>query len=879
MEAKCPEQPLYQLTAEQVAAALAVDVSQGLSEEEVLRRRERFGPNQLQQKGRKTILQMFGEQFKSFMILVLLAAALVSGLLGEWADTAIIAAIVVLNAVMGVVQENKAENSLAALNRMSAPHCKLLRQGQVQVHESWEIVPGDVVVLETGDAVPADLRLVESVNLQIQEAALTGESLPEEKDAAWLTQEEQPLGDRLNLAFASSLVTYGRGRGVAYRTGMETEVGQIATLIQQGGQTETPLKRRLEHLGKVLGLATLVICLILFGVGLLYGRPPLEIFFIAVSLAVAAIPEGLPAIATIVLALGVQRMVKRNAIIRTLPAVETLGSATVICSDKTGTLTQNKMTVRQFWTGDQQGEAAQASREQEGQRLLLNAALLCNDARRDEEGHQVGDPTETALLVWGEETGLRQQQAEQEAPRVMELPFDSVRKRMTTAHQEEEGYRVYCKGGVDEVLSVCGQIWRDGKPQPLDDAARQAVAAANQELAAAALRVLALATGPVKSLPATGEELEQDLVFLGLAGMIDPARPEAAVAVQTCRRAGIKPVMITGDHKLTAVAIARDLGILQEEREAISGAELERLSDEQLAAQVRDFAVYARVSPAHKVRIVEAWQQRGQVVAMTGDGVNDAPALKRADIGAAMGITGTEVAKEAADMVLTDDNFATIVSAVEEGRRIFDNILKSVQFLLSCNLGEILTLFVATLLNWAAPLLPIHLLWVNLVTDSLPALALGVDPAEPNIMDRQARVSRSLFTPGMLWRVAYQGVMVGGLTLIAFLIGRQDSLIMGQTMAFAVLAFSQLFHALNLRSHRRSVFRTGLKGNRYLGYALLAAVALMLLVMEVPGINTLFKLESPNLGHWLVILGLSVLPVVIVELFKLLRINQWRDEK
>ena len=881
------ETHFYQLSAEQTAQTLQVDAAQGLSDAEAKARQARFGPNALEEKARKTVWQMFIEQFKSFMILILLIAALISGLLGEWADTIIIAAIVVLNAIMGVIQENKAENSMAALKKMSAPHCKLLRDGHVRVHEAVEIVPGDIVILETGDYVPADLRLLEAVNLQIQESALTGESVPSEKRINTLEAGDISLGDRHNMAFSSSLVTYGHGIGVATAIGMETEVGKIATMIQSADATETPLKRRLEQLGKVLGIATLVICAVIFGVGLLYGKNPFDIFLTAVSLAVAAIPEGLPAIATIVLAIGVQRMAKHNAIIRTLPAVETLGSASVICSDKTGTLTQNVMTVKKLYAGQGFKDIENLDAKDPDLQQLLLGGLLCNDSRHGEDGRAIGDPTETALMVVAESAGFAKENMEQLMPRKAEVPFDSDRKLMTTVHAYNNGlgghYRVYTKGAVDELLAISKQVLVDGKCQPLTMADMEMIRDANRDMAAAALRVLAVAYKDIATLPAEGEEsaLESDLVFIGLEGMIDPPRPEAAAAVRVCRAAGIKPVMITGDHKITAMAIARQLGILKEDKEAISGTDLNKLNDDQLTASIGDYSVYARVSPEHKVRIVDAWQRRGQVVAMTGDGVNDAPALKRADIGAAMGITGTDVAKEAADMVLTDDNFATIVSAVGEGRRIFDNILKCVQFLLSCNVGEILTLFIATMLNWESPLLPIHLLWVNLVTDSLPALALGVDPAVEGIMQRKVRLNNSLFSKGMVWRIIYQGVMVGGLALLAFVIGSRDSVVMGQTMAFAVLAFSQLFHSFNVRSNRFSVFHhggSGFKGNRSLLGALAISAVLMLLVMEIPGLNTIFHLESPDLAHWGYILLLSLAPIVVVDIFKRLGLNDFAEE-
>lgn len=865
----------HALSHEDAAKLLETDISQGLSDEEVVRRREIFGLNTLEGKKRKTVFSMFIEQFKSFMILVLLVAAAISAALGERADAIIIAAIVVLNAIMGVVQENKAENALEALKKMSAPHCKLLRNGKVSIHAVAEIVPGDIVVLDTGDYVPADLRLFETVNLQIEEAALTGESVPVSKEAAELISEEASLGDRYNMAFSSSLVTYGRGQGIVAFTGMHTQVGKIATMIQQVDATETPLKRRLENLGKVLGVAVLIICAAMFLVGKLYGKDTFEMFLTAVSLAVAAIPEGLPAIATIVLALGVQRMAQQNAIIRTLPAVETLGSATVICSDKTGTLTQNRMTVKRVYTLQGQEDPEKLAHMDDTMKLLLLGGLLCNDSRYGEDGAPIGDPTEIALLNVAEEAGLSQEAYEKAMPRVMELPFDSQRKLMTTVHKTDKHFQVFTKGAIDELLAICKGCRKGNEILPLNEALIEEIREQNRGMALGALRVLGLAYKELDQLPAQEESnsLEGELIFVGLFGMIDPPRPEAGEAVHICRHAGIKPVMITGDHKLTAMAIGRDLGIIEDESEALSGVELDKLSQEELTRNIEKYAVFARVSPEHKVRIVDAWQTRGQVVAMTGDGVNDAPALKRADIGAAMGITGTDVAKEAADMVLTDDNFATIVHAVKEGRRIFDNILRSVQFLLSCNVGEVLALFTATILNWSMPLLPIHLLWVNLVTDSLPAMALGVEKPEENVMDRPPVIRKSLFSPAMVWRILYQGIMIGALTLIAFTWGNRESLELGRTMAFSVLALSQLFHAFNLRFHSQSIFRGKGSRNPYLYGAFLISALLTVGVVEIPFIADIFHLISPDWIHWGQILLLSVTPIVVVELFKLLKIN------
>ena len=831
---------------------------------------------------------MYIDQFKDFMIIVLIIAAVISGFLGELTDAVVILMIVILNAVLGVVQENKAEESLAALKRMSAPSAKVLRNGRYDVIPARMLVPGDVVILETGDLVPADIRITKALNLKVQEAALTGESVPVEKDIEPLSMKNVPLGDRVNMGYSGSLVTYGRGEGIVVGTGMDTEVGKIAKMIQSVEEVETPLKKKLQALGKVLGIAALAICAVIFIVGVAYGKEIFEMFLTSVSLAVAAIPEGLPAIATIVLAIGVQRMVKRNAIVRRLPSVETLGSATVICSDKTGTLTLNKMTVeRLFYNSRVHSVNKDTEPLDSGEhfRLLVTAGVLCNDSKlKETDGGIValGDPTETALVDLGLKVGINKEQLEASQPRVDEVPFDSKRKLMTTVHALESHYRVYTKGAVEELLKISDSILLDGKVVKLEQQYRDAIIKTNEEMARDALRVLGMAYKDIWDLSrGSGEQAyENGLTFIGMMGMIDPPRPEAKEAVALCKRAGIKPVMITGDHSVTAVAIARDLGILTEGEEAVTGAELEDISDQDLEERIDRISVYARVSPEHKVRIVKAWQARGQVVAMTGDGVNDAPALKIADIGAAMGIVGTDVSKEASDMVLTDDNFATVVAAVEEGRVIFANILKAIQFLLSCNVGEILTLFVATMLNWHEPLLPIHILWVNLVTDSLPALALGVDPAEKNIMDRKPRnPEKNIFDKGMITRIVYQGIMVGALTLAAFVFGSQRSLEAGRTMAFTVLALSQLVHAFNVRSNRQSVFKVGLLSNRYLLGAVVLSALLVFAVLEVPLLASMFKVTALGAAEWKMVGALSLAPVVVVEAVKLLGLNTTGGEQ
>ena len=890
----------FSKSGEDVAKFFETDMIKGLSSEQVEEKRSVYGTNEIVSKNKKSIAKMILEQFQDFMIIILIIAAVISGIVGQsngegFTDSIIILVIVILNAVIGVIQELKAQKSLESLKNLSAPHSKVIRDGKLQDLESKYLVPGDIVVLETGDYVPADLRLIEAVNLKTQEAALTGESLPVEKTTEKIDKEDIGIGDRLNQAFSSSLVTYGRGKGIVVSIGMQTEVGKIATMLDSVDDSETPLSRRLEALGKTLGIAALVICLVIFAVGsFVHGREIFEMFMTAVSLAVAAIPEGLPAISTIVLSIGVQRMVKRNAIIRTLPSVETLGSATVICSDKTGTLTQNKMTVEKiFYNNEIFGVEEKKYNVDDHLRLLMNSMILCNDTKVTKEGEEfklAGDPTETALVDLGIKLNMLKTTMDDENPRVEEIPFDSERKLMSTVNNTNQGLFVYTKGGVDEILSKCSKIYLDNQEMTLSAENINYIKQVNEEMAKGALRVLAMAYKRVDKVPTRNEmnNLESELVYIGMVGMIDPARPEAKEAVEKCKTAGIKPVMITGDHKVTAMAIAKDIGILENESEAITGSELEKMPQEELEKNVKNYSVYARVSPEHKVRIVKAWQSQGEVVAMTGDGVNDAPALKTADIGAAMGIVGTDVAKEAADVVLTDDNFATIVSAVEEGRRIYDNILKAVQYLLSSNIGEIIVLFVATMFGWLAePLLPIHILWINLVTDSLPALALSVDPAEKDIMKRKARKDKNIFSKGMTFRVIYQGIMVGILTLLAFCIGcrfdfaslaNPEVAMTAQTMAFAVLAMSELVHAYNVRSNKESIFKIKLKTNMVLVLATLVSLLLMVVVLGVPVLQGMFEVTELSITNWAWVILLSLAPLTIVEILKLFKINTLKDE-
>ncbi len=885
----------------------------GLTSEKVSENRAKYGTNELQAKKKKSTFVKFLEQFKDFMIIVLIIAAIISGVVGYIegegiTDSIIILIVVVLNAVIGVIQENKAEKSLEALQKLSAHVSKVIRNGKMEVIPAKELVPGDIVVLDTGDYVPADLRIIEAVNLKSQEASLTGESVPVDKKTEKIENTEVDLGDRDNMLFSSSLITYGRGKGIVVETGMNTEVGKIAGIINSAEETQTPLQAKLNKLGKTLGIAALVICAIIFVIGLLYGKDPIEMFMTAVSLAVAVIPEGLAAVSTIVLAIGVQRMVKRHAIVKKLPAVETLGSTTVICSDKTGTLTQNKMTVEKiFYNGNTiNTESAKQNIDKDLEKLVY-ISMLCNDTKISTEGKLNGDPTETALVDMGFNLDF-DGAIYDEYPRIKEIPFDSERKLMTTVNKINDKYLVSTKGGVDELLARCNKYLYNGEIKEDLKNYKKIITENNENMAKDALRVLAMAYKEIDHEPTEEEmeNMEQDLIYVGMVGMIDPPRLEVKDAVDKCKNAGIKTVMITGDHKITAIAIAKSLGILENEEEALTGAELEKMSDEDLTKNIRKYSVYARVSPEHKVRIVKAWQANGEIVAMTGDGVNDAPALKTADIGCAMGIVGTDVSKEAADVILTDDNFATIVSSVEEGRRIYDNILKAIQFLLSSNVGEVITLFVAILItpllgnlfgidiNLIVPLLPIHILWINLVTDSLPALALAVDPAQKDVMDRKPNKNKSVFTKGMVWRIAYQGILIGLITIIAFIVGlatpdenlpviegltnEEIKVEIGQTMAFCVLAFSQLVHVFNVRDNKTSIFKTGIFSNKQLILAVLASAALMFIILLIPALRHIFSIPVLPVGNVLEIVILSLMPLIIVELFKLIKINTSKSE-
>ena len=898
----------YNKKIEEIEQKLETNKEKGITTEEVQKRKEKYGLNELKAKKKKSLLQKFIEQFKDFSIIILIIAAVVSGVVGVAqgegiTDTIIILIVVIVNAIIGVSQEAKAEKSLEALQKLTDHATKVIRNGKLEVVPAKDLVPGDVVVLDTGDYIPADLRVVEAANLKSQESSLTGESVPVEKTPAVIEGTEVGIGDRTNMLFSSSLITYGRGKGIVVETGMTTEVGKIAGMLENAEEQSTPLQDKLNGLSKTLGIAALVICVIIFGIGIIQGKEPIHMFMSAVSLAVAAIPEGLAAVSTIVLAIGVQKMVKKNAIVKRLPAVETLGSSTVICSDKTGTLTQNKMTVEKIFWNNAVREAGNIQSNEIDEELtkLIYANMLCNDTKISNDGTLTGDPTETALVDMAFKLDF-DPSIYDTMPREDEIPFDSDRKLMTTVNNVNGKYIVYTKGGIDELLTKCTAYELNNQIYEEIDVYSNKIREENEKMAKQALRVLGCAYKELNHKPTKEEmqNIENDLIFIGMVGMIDPPREEAKKAVEKCKTAGIKTVMITGDHKITATAIAKKLGILENEDEAITGADLENMTDEELEKNVRKYSVYARVSPEHKVRIVKAWQKNGEIVAMTGDGVNDSPALKTADIGCAMGMVGTDVAKEAADVILTDDNFATIVSAVEEGRRIYDNILKVIQFLLSSNIGEIVVLFLATLLaplfaNWFGItdishleiLLPIHILWINLVTDSLPALALAFDPANKGIMERKpSKTGKSVFTKGMTWRVIYQGAMIGLLTLAAFAIGLATTkepingltldeykIEVGQTMAFVTLALSELVHVFNVRDNKNSIFKTGIFNNMKLIGAIIISALLVFVILAIPQLRTIFSIPVLPTQNIVELICLILAPIAIVEIFKLLKIN------
>lgn len=865
----------WQMETKEAARRLETDEKQGLTSQMAAERLAQKGRNELAETdGKKSLFWRFLAQFDDFMILLLLGAAVVSVVISRLSgendvlDAVMILGIVVLNAALGLFQESKAEKALEALKKMAAPHARVVRDGVVREIPAAEVVPGDLLLLETGDAVCADGRVVESRSLKTEESALTGEALPVEKTAAGGLPAETATGDRKNMVLAGGYVVYGKGKVLVTATGMDTEMGRIAAMLSHTSDSMTPLQKKLEQTGKQLGIGALAICALIFCMGILQEKPPFSMFMTAVSLAVAAIPEGLPAIVTIVLAMGTSRMSEKHTIVRRLSAVETLGGAQVICSDKTGTLTQNRMQVT-TWTDYSHREP----KNEDLRETVANLFALCNDCNVS-DGNLQGEPTEKALGEYAQSMGIDFAALRRDMPRVGEIPFSSARKRMTTLHKTEDGWISVTKGAPDILLEKCAFCMEGSGQVPFDSRRKSMARMVNGEMAAQALRVVAVAFRQWEEKPPLTEEaLERNLVFAGMAGMVDPPRPEVKEAVHLCRQAGIRPVMITGDHVLTAEAIGRELGIYQKGDCAVTGAELDKMSDKELETAAETCTVFARVAPEHKVRIVEAFQKRGNVVAMTGDGVNDAPALKTADIGCAMGKSGTEVAKGASDLILTDDNFATIVEAVREGRGIYDNIRKAVHFLLSSNIGEILTIFVAMLLGWAAPLLPIQLLWVNLVTDSLPAIALGMEPAEENIMERPPRKNTgSLFGDGLGGRILLEGVMIGVLALLAFGIGhvyfdQEDGYAVGRTMAFAVLSLSQLVHAYNMRGEG-SLGKLPFCSNKWLLMAFMVGVALQCVVIMMPPLAGIFQVVPLDGEQWLLTAALALAPLPLVELEK-----------
>lgn len=866
-----------------VLSDLRVDPAQGLSTEEVAKRQQQYGPNKLIGKKRKSILQLFIAQLQDWLIYVLFVAVVITLFMGEYVDAVIILIVIILNAVLGVVQEIKAGNAIEALQKIASPKAIVRRDGNIKEVDSETLVPGDILVLDTGRFIAADIRLIESANLQVEESSLTGESVPSSKEADEVHDEDTSLGDRDNSAFMSTLVTYGRGIGVVTATSMQTEVGKIANIIGNEEESKTPLEVRLDKLGKTLGLLAIGICVFIFIVAWLQGRELLEMFLTSVSLAVASIPEGLTAIVAVVLSIGVTSMSKRNAIIRQLPAVETLGSVNVICSDKTGTLTQNKMTVTRSFTLEGEEEISGQQDGTADTQLLAKAMVLCSDATY-ENGEGTGDPTEIALLIYADNLKVSRADLAQANKRIGEFAFDSDRKLMSTLIQENGQHHVYTKGAIDNLLDKCTHVLDQGREIPLLEHHRLAVLTAADAMSDQALRTLGVAYKPVDG-PIPEREMEQNLILIGMVGMIDPPRPEVIESVKLAKAAGITCVMITGDHKNTAFAIARELGIADIMKQALTSQELNAMKEEDFIANVEQFHVFARVSPEDKVRIVRALKSHGNIVSMTGDGVNDAPSLNAADIGVAMGITGTDVAKGAADMILTDDNFSTIVVAIEQGRNIYNNIKKSVIFLLTCNLGEVITMFVTLSIGWEVPLVATQLLWINLITDSLPAVALGMDPGDPDVMKEKPRAkNESFFAGGSGWNVLVGGLLIGMLTVIAFWYGYYehgaspfdhsvDAAVVeyARTMAFMVLVASQLFYSLAIRNHVKSIFQIGIFSNKYLAGAIVLGLALQLLVIGIPFMQDAFGLQMLDLKGWIMVIGLGLVPLILSELLKIFR--------
>ncbi|MCT7677734.1 MAG: cation-translocating P-type ATPase [Lactobacillus iners] len=883
------QQEIYQQKSEDVIKQLKTSINTGLSLQQVSDRLKTDGLNELVGKQKRGLFLRFIDQFKDFMIIVLIVAAILSGVVAnEWTDAAIIMFVVLLNAVLGIIQEARSEAAIEALKQMSTPNAHVRRDGQVVEIPSTQLVKGDIVLLEAGDVVPADLRLVLAKNLKIEEAALTGESVPVEKKSKVIEATDVALGDRINMAYSNTNVTYGRGEGVVVATAMDTEVGKIATMLNNADETDTPLKANLNQLGKTLTLMILGICAFVCVVGIFtkqgtmpFDKLAIEMFLVAVSLAVAAIPEGLPAIVTIILALGTQNMAKHKAIVRKLPAVETLGATDIIASDKTGTLTQNKMTVEKVFYND----TYHCDKLEDKDNLAIKIMTLANDTKITDNNSLLGDPTETALIQYALDSKWNVVDYLANNKRVQEVPFDSDRKLMSTVHQQADGkYFVAVKGAPDELLKRAVSLWHDDKIVDLDASEKAKILAANNEMAKNALRVLGLAYKVVddKFTEVNSATVEQNLIFVGLVGMIDPERPEAKAAVAKAKSAGIRTIMITGDHQVTAAAIAKRLGIIGEDDTncVITGAELDKISDTDFVKCVANYKVYARVSPEHKVRIVKAWQKNGKIVAMTGDGVNDAPSLKQADIGIGMGITGTEVSKGASDMVLADDNFATIVEAVRQGRKIFSNIQKAILYLMSCNVGEVLTVFMMTMLGWEI-LAPVQLLWINLVTDTLPAVALGVDPVERDIMKHKPRGKKSNFLSAVGISIVYQGILEGILVLGVYQIGLHIGPHIGNykllhgdalTMAFLTLGLIQLFHAFNSKFITKSIFCKDTLKNKWFNLAIIVS-AIIMSAVEIPGLTSLFKVTELNITQWFVVLTAGILMIAIVEIVKLFQRN------
>lgn len=876
----------FSKSTEEIFKELDVNPLTGLTNSEAKARLEKYGMNKLEGKPKKSLLSLFLAQLKDMLIYVLLGAAVITLFIGEYVDAVIIILVVILNAVIGVVQEAKAEKAVEALQQMTTPRSLVRRDGEAKEINSEEVVPGDIIILDAGRYVPADLRLVESANLQIEESALTGESVPTSKDAGKILEDPKtPIGDKVNMAFMSTLATYGRGEGVVVATAMDTEIGKIAKILEEDNNELTPLQKRLDELGRILGFIAIGICAVIFIVAIIQKRDLFEMFLTAISLAVAAIPEGLAAIVAIVLALGVTRMSKINAIVKKLPAVETLGSVNIICSDKTGTLTQNKMTVVKQYTlhnlKDIPVEDVRPMQAGKDEADLIKSLVLCSDATY-ENGQGTGDPTEVALILLGNRFNLTKAELNAKHKRVSEKPFDSDRKLMSTLNEEGAGYRVHTKGAIDNLLSISTSALINGQIVPLTDALKADYLRITEEMSNDALRVLGVAYKDTPKLMVP-EDMEQDLTIIGLVGMIDPPRLEVRDSIKEAKAAGITPIMITGDHKNTAVAIAKELGIATSLEQSITGAEIDDFSEEEFSKKINDYRVFARVSPEHKVKIVRAFKSHGNIVSMTGDGVNDAPSLKYADIGVAMGITGTDVAKGASDMILTDDNFTTIVNAIEEGRNIYNNIKKAVIFLLSCNLGEVITILASILFFWPVPLMPTQILWINLITDSLPAIALGIDPGDKDVMKKKPRDPKeSFFARGAGLRAIIGGLLIGILTLAAFYFGLsehgyslgaknipEEVLTYARTMAFVVLAGSQLFYSLTIRSSSKSIFQIGVFSNKYLIGSIIIGFVLQLGVISIPFLAEAFKVHNLSLRDWGIVILFALIPLVVNEIIKL----------